>query len=403
MRILFVTDTFVFGLGRTLFETCKYLAKNGHEVKVLASSPDKNIPAKRLLDGVEMNQYYLKEPKYRPHSVMFLFKMLFNNCRLSGKIHKLSPLNCIILYQPLPAIGVKLNPFLLKVPKIYSFLCPWHKEYELNVRLGEMNKINPKIWWYYINSAARKLVEKALKHGCKKVFVLTEYAKKELLETHKVNTELIEIIPGAIDTDKYKPIGAKDKLRLKLGMQKDNIILLTVRRLVPRMGLENLVRAMPTILKENPSAYLVIAGDGPLRESLIALTKSLGIENSVRFEGFVHMDKLPEYYSVADLFILPTVALEGFGYVTIEALSCELPVLGTDIGGTKEILNNFNPSLLFKGTAPEDIASLILQTVEKTQSELEEIGRSGREFVIKNYTWEIVGPKIENACKEVMS
>ena len=108
------------------------------------------------------------------------------------------------------------------------------------------------------------------------------------------------------------------------------------------MGLENLVMAMPTILKENPSAYLVIAGDGPLREPLIALAKSLGIENSVRFEGFVHMDKLPEYYSVADLFILPTVALEGFGYVTIEALSCGLPALGTDIGGTKEILNNYN-------------------------------------------------------------
>lgn len=207
MKVLFINDTFVFGLGRTLFETCQYLAKKGHEVKILASTPDKNIPAKRILNEVEVYQYYLKEPVYRPNSFTFLFKMFFHNYSLVSKLDKEYQFDCIVLSQPLPAIGAKLNPKTAHIPKIYSFLCPWYKEYALNVRLDQTSRLNPKFWWRYFNMLARKFTEKMLIRGCKKVFVLTEYAKKELLETHKVNPEIIEIIPGAIDTSKYKPLG----------------------------------------------------------------------------------------------------------------------------------------------------------------------------------------------------
>ena len=88
-----------------------------------------------------------------------------------------------------------------------------------------------------------------------------------------------------------------------------------------------------------------------LKEELVQLSRRLKIEGNIKFAGFIPEQDLPDYYRAADAFILPTLELEGFGLVTLEALACGTPVLGTPIGGTKEILGMFDPSYLFKDTA----------------------------------------------------
>ena len=135
---------------------------------------------------------------------------------------------------------------------------------------------------------------------------------------------------------------------------------------------------------------MVIGGKGPLEDRLIALARSFGIEQKVHFTGFISEDQLPLYYQMADLFVLPTQELEGFGLVTLEAMASGLPVIGTPVGGTKEILGKFNAEFLFDDTQPDSIAKLALEKyliVKNSPQRWKPISEQCRKFVEKNYSW----------------
>ena len=120
-----------------------------------------------------------------------------------------------------------------------------------------------------------------------------------------------------------------------MGLPEDKFILFTVRNLVPRMGLENLISAFEIVQSGRTDLLLIIGGEGPLEPALKEQTRQCGVEEFVRFVGYIPDEDLPSYYQMADLFILPTIELEGFGLVTVEALASGLPVLGTPVGGTR--------------------------------------------------------------------
>ncbi len=99
------------------------------------------------------------------------------------------------------------------------------------------------------------------------------------------------------------------------------MILFTVRDLEPRMGLKNLICAFKEVIKVVPDGYLVLGGQGPLKNNLVSLSQELGVEDYIKFVGFIPEEDLPDYYRMADVFILPTIELEGFGLITLEALA----------------------------------------------------------------------------------
>ena len=121
------------------------------------------------------------------------------------------------------------------------------------------------------------------------------------------------------------------------------------------------------------------------------MPKDLGVENHVKFTGFVPEDELPDYYRMADLFILPTRELEGFGLVTLEAMACGVPVLGTPVGGTQEILGKFDPNFLFKDITADSMADLIADNyriIKDNPGKWAEISRRCRKFVEDHYSWD---------------
>jgi glycosyltransferase involved in cell wall biosynthesis len=90
------------------------------------------------------------------------------------------------------------------------------------------------------------------------------------------------------------------------------------------------------------------------------------------------------YYQAADFFVLPTLDLEGFGLVTLEALACGTPVLGTPVGETVEILSGLNPYLLFASSRPEDMARGILEHLSAPAISRERC----RRYVLEHYSWD---------------
>jgi glycosyltransferase involved in cell wall biosynthesis len=190
-------------------------------------------------------------------------------------------------------------------------------------------------------------------------------------------------------------------LRRKLGLPEQGFLILTVRRLIARMGLENLIDAMKTVHEKDPDAHLLIGGQGYLLRSLKERVSRRGLGDRVRLLGYVDDELLPEYYAASDLFVLPTLSLEGFGMVTLEALACGTPVLGSDAGATPEILRDLDPGLILEETEPESLGRAILRQREAARNT--KLQAKCRSYVEENYSWEKVTDRFEKTMTEMVN
>ena len=134
----------------------------------------------------------------------------------------------------------------------------------------------------------------------------------------------------------------------------------------------------------------MIAGRGRLENELRELVAARGLSDNVRFAGFVDDDDLVGHYQAADLFVLPTLAFEGFGMVTLEALACGTPAVGTPIGATPEILERLAPQLLLAGTEPHAIRRGVTAMLEwlSDPAAADDLRRLCRNYAETNYGWD---------------
>jgi len=392
LNILFVLDVFAFdtagGVGTVFYEYAKGLVKRGHNVFVLFRRRNERLPLRGTIDGIH---FYTYDNNYK-NVLLFMMCCVISTFKLFKEIIKKISLDLINIHHPLPAIGISLKKESRKIAKVYSFYSPWDWEYKLDKSIYSRHLVGR--FWTMVNSIFRRLIEKRSLKKCEKIIVLSKYTKELLKEIHSIPCSKIEIIPGGVDMKKFRPAEDQSLIRNKLSIPKNKSVLLTIRRLVPRMGIQNLIKAISLIVKERKDIVLIIGGKGSLEDSLKELTNSTGLEKYVRFVGFIEPEQLPLYYQAADLFILPTLELEGFGLVTLEALSSGLPVLGTPVGGTKEILGRLDPDLMFKDTSSDSIAELILD-YSKNRKKLTDLKSKCRKYVEVNHSWDRSVRRIE--------
>jgi glycosyltransferase involved in cell wall biosynthesis len=192
------------------------------------------------------------------------------------------------------------------------------------------------------------------------VIVLSKAFAEVAVKGYGVPENKIRIVPGAVDLDRFQTGQTRSEARLALGWPEDKRIYVSVRRLVSRMGLDRLIVAMQSVVRDFPNTILYLAGKGRLREELEAQVVSLGLSDHVRFLGFVPDDQLPLIYRAADVNIVPTLALEGFGLVAAEALAAGTPSMVTPVGGLPEVVSGLSANLIFKSTSVEDIRDALL-------------------------------------------
>ncbi|GEM_PF-78473 len=388
LKILIASD-FIFedeegGSGRVISCVSDELVKKGHHVVFITQQTKKNLSCYQKVNNKEIYRYKLNLLSY--FELKNIIEKILNNL---GKVD-------LVIYNH-PLSGFLIRDFIRKkIPQIYYFHSPWHIEYEIKAK-------NKKLLWpiLKINKYLRWKVEDEVTKSCKKFLVLSEYMKELLKNFHNINDERIVLVPGGVDVEKFSPVEDKNPIRMSLNLPLDKKILFTVRNLEPRMGLENLLLSFSKICKERKDIVLIIGGKGTLEKKLKNLAFDLGIINQTLFVGFIPDEILPKYYQSADLFVLPTLNLEGFGLVTIEALSCGIPVVGTPIGGTIEILSKFN--LLTESTSPKAIAKKIKEFLELDEEKIKNLSKTLREYVVENYSWEKVIGKIEDEIYKNLS
>ena len=165
----------------------------------------------------------------------------------------------------------------------------------------------------------------------------------------------VHVLPPGVDTEKFAP-GDRLAARAALGLSHGAFVALSVRRLVPRMGLDVLLEAWATVdPSADQEAILCIVGEGPERSHLEALGHELGIAGVVRFVGGIDDEALVRYYQAADVSLVPSIALEGYGLVVLESLAAGTPVVASAVDGLSEALDGLAPDLL---VAPGDSAAL---------------------------------------------
>lgn len=169
----------------------------------------------------------------------------------------------------------------------------------------------------------------------------------------------IRLLPGWVETSSYVPLEDRNQAKIQLGWPGDVPILFTLRRLVPRMGLDRLLQACGQLRAQHIRFHLMIGGNGPLRNKLEQQSRSLGLTEVVSFLGKVDQAALPIAYAACDAFVLPTAELECFGLIALEALAAGRPVLATPVGALPEILTKFEPAWLARSAEPADIFDLL--------------------------------------------
>lgn len=214
-----------------------------------------------------------------------------------------------------------------------------------------------------LGTGMRRALERAVyRRGALSITLSRAFAR--VLESgYGVPAELIRVVPGGVDLSPFADLPGSDAARSALGWPGDRPIVLAVRRLVRRMGLEDLIAAADLVRRSQRDVLLLIAGSGALRGDLEALIAGRGLGDHVRLLGRLPDTQLPLAYRAADLTVVPTVALEGFGLIVVESLAAGTPALVTPVGGLPEVVAGLSPGLVIEATGPAPLADALLRAL----------------------------------------
>lgn len=191
-------------------------------------------------------------------------------------------------------------------------------------------------------------IETAVYRRAAAVVTLTAASKRLLTEAYGIPPWRSHVLPPGVDLVNFSP-GSQVAARDSLGIARVAPVVVAVRRLVTRTGLDVLLNAWGLVLRDHPTAVLVVVGNGPMREGLQKLATEIGVGGNVRFLGSVDDAKVVACYRAADVSVVPSVALESFGLSALESLACGTPVVATYTGGLPEVLSGLDAALVPPG------------------------------------------------------
>ncbi len=185
---------------------------------------------------------------------------------------------------------------------------------------------------------------------------ISEDTKQKALQLHGVACDITVTHLG------LEPGEPPKKSRAQLGLPENACIAVTVGRLIPRKGYDVLLRAWSKV----PDAYLIVIGDGPLKQDIYELASRLAIEKRVHISGYVPEERKKQILRVADFYV-SAARHEGFGIVFLEAMDAGLPVIATDNGGQRDFLKDGANGYLVPVDDPERLRSAIEKLIANPQ------------------------------------
>jgi glycogen(starch) synthase len=242
------------------------------------------------------------------------------------------------------------------------------------------------------------------------MIVTVSYAMKDELVQLGFPKEKIQVSYNGVDPQKYNPANvppdAVKKIRERYGIKDDDLMILFLGRLVAVKGVDKLIMAMSHILTKVPNAKLVIVGVGDLQEYLTNLTRTLRLDEYVKFcFDFIPEEERIYHYAACDVAAFPSF-YEPFGIVALEAMSMEKPVVvgATGVSGMREIVicrGEEQCGFHVDPNNPSDIAWGVISALEDPEKR-KMLGKNGRKRVLNEFTWSKIAEKTIELYQQIV-
>jgi phosphatidylinositol alpha-1,6-mannosyltransferase len=243
-----------------------------------------------------------------------------------------------------------------------------------------------EVWWAKI-PVLKQILQKIIK-DIDKLGYLGEFTKNEISKATTEVNKLVQIAPG-IDTNHFQPKKPNPNLVSKYQLEGRRVIV-CVARLVHRKGQDQLIKALPAILKRYPDAILLIVGQGPIEQMLRNSARQLAVTHKVIFTGRVPHADLADYISLGEVFAMPVRSrfygfeVEGLGISYLEASACGLPVVVGKSGGAVDAVIDQVTGLLVDGKNVNEITDAICRLLADP-AKAQAMGQAGRGWVISDW------------------
>ena len=218
-------------------------------------------------------------------------------------------------------------------------------------------------------------------HNIAHKLVAVSQKTREVSLNEGIREERIAVITNGIVP---LPIESRSRIevRKEAGMEANDLVLVSVGRLVYQKAHEVLIACMPDVLKEFPNVKVLIFGEGPLRTDLQAQIEKLDLSNSVKLPG--KTDQIAQHLASADIFVMPS-RWEGLPIALLEAMSAGLPSVATKVEGVDEVLLEGEHGLFVPVENPQALAQAILQLLRDPQAR-SRMGAAARLHISTKYT-----------------
>ncbi len=221
-----------------------------------------------------------------------------------------------------------------------------------------------------------------------KITAVSDSCAKELKLHYGV--ENVEVVNNGIDTSFFTPNKNNNQ----------NICVLSTSALISKKGLPDLIKSIEYVRKDYPNIKCILTGRGPLERYLKKLVKQLKLEENIMFAGYVNRNELLEYYQNASIFVLPSYH-EGLPTTILEAMSCGIPVITTDVPGNSEAVIDGETGLIVPPKDPEKLAASIIKLLNDDVLRAK-MGNNGRTRAKRIYDWTIIADRFERIYLDLL-
>jgi glycosyltransferase involved in cell wall biosynthesis len=223
--------------------------------------------------------------------------------------------------------------------------------------------------------------ERRLARRTSRIVAVSEALRRQLVDVYRLPQELVVTIHNGLDLRPFLTGGQRLATRERYGVPSDAILMGLAARFAPQKALDALVEAAAPVLEAESHAWLVVAGDGPLLETVRARARASAARDRILFPGFE--TDMPGLLSALDIYVSSSVT-EGLALGTIEAMAAGLPVIGTKVGGTPEIVVDGVTGILVAPGRPAPLGAAIARVL-KDPGERRRMGEAGRARAVAEF------------------
>ncbi|HEX8460357.1 MAG TPA: glycosyltransferase family 1 protein [Segetibacter sp.] len=376
-------------------ELAKHLAAAGHQVDIFTRWEDSKLP--KVIDWennirvihvkagpiaiIQKEDLLAYMPEFKDDMIDFIatekinYNLIHANFFMSGLV----------------ALWIKE---VLNIPFVITFHA---LGYVRQIHQGKSDKFPPE----------RIEIERQIVKHADAVIAECPQDRSDLIEYYKAPVEKIKIIPCGFSGKEFYPISREIACTI-VGLKADEKILLQLGRMVPRKGVDNVVRSLGRLKNSAAQYRLVVVGGEtddpnpmacPEIARLMKIARSEGVEDKVTFVGRKNREMLKYYYCAADIFI-STPWYEPFGITPLESMACGTPVIGSNVGGIKYSVLDGKTGFLVPPNDPNALAAKVDLLISNPALH-QQMKKAAIHRVKENFTWQKVASLVADLYKEI--